>query len=341
MQDNFNQGLISKAGYLYSPKIIPLAYDEALSYIEQIYSLVSKINNVIETVNSIETDFENVSKNYIDEQVALIKKWVSETNSEFQNMLMNKVESEISSFENEMNTKFNNFESRIMTQITEVTDLLEKELLRMDRNLKSFDIRLSALSGDINKNNDFLLDYFNKMSEELKKFVEDSISYRTGNTITVLNPVSNKNTSLNMALKDLYDTRLIFGITAYEYDSLDMEAETYDNLGITARDYDYNARFYLFDFLYLKSFKDEVENLKEYTDNSINEAIQIVNQKTSMHNPFTGNITSVQEVIAGLAHFHMMSLTAEQYDNKEWTSEYYDGLEVTAYVFDWMGLNIA
>lgn len=335
MYDTVNNGLVSRAEFLYSPKIIPLAYDEALTYIEQIYALVCKINNVIEVVNDIETDFDNTAKNYIDEQVAEIKLWVTEINNTFQNNLLNKVESEMNDFETKIDKNISDLESYVYTNITELTDLLNQELLRMNNNIKEFNTRLSSIAGNINKNNDFLLDYFNKQIEQLIQYVEDAMSYKTGNSIIVINPTNYKNTTLNKALKDLYESHGIYGITAHEYDSLELTAQEYDNLDMTAEQYDYNARFYLFDYLYLSKFESLLNKFIEIFNTKLEIIEQDIQQKTTMLSPFTGKRVTVQEVINSLAELHQDALTAEEYDNADMSAQEYDDLDITAYKFDW------
>lgn len=56
---------LKKAKNYYSYKVIPLAFDESLSYLEDIASLRHKLNEVIEFVNDV---IEDKITDYIDER---------------------------------------------------------------------------------------------------------------------------------------------------------------------------------------------------------------------------------------------------------------------------------
>lgn len=100
----------------------------------------------------------------------------------------------------------------------------------------------------------------------------------------------------------------VYGLMAKEYDSLGLTAGEYDRLGFSALEYDFRARLKFFTRLYV-----------------------------SMRNPFTGLIDSVQNVIDRLVNLHRNALTSIGYDNAEFTADMYDGLELSAYEYDFDG----
>ncbi|WP_289198096.1 hypothetical protein [Bacteroides acidifaciens] len=331
---------VTKMGYLYSPKIIPLAYEDSLSYIEQVYSIIAKVNDLIDSINNMELDFTTISKEYIDEQVSAVKEWVALTNNQFQNQLTNQVNTDIQNFKDEMDTKFSSLQGNVAGELYNINQKLDDLLKQTNISLEKFNVRIAEIAGNVNKNNDFLLDYFKKVSDELKQLIEDAMSYKTGNMITVMNPTTNRNSTLNKALADMYEEHLLFGVTAEQYDNMDLTAELYDSLEITASEFDYNGLFYLFDYLYMAGFRNELKEMKEYVDNEIVDLKKEVANAITMHSPFTGEIDTVQNIITLLAQFHMYgSLTAQEYDDKELTAQAYDDLELTAYVFDWQGID--
>ena len=56
---------INKMGCCYSQKVIPLAFDESMSYYEQVCNIKAKINELISVFNE---DLTNELKKYIDER---------------------------------------------------------------------------------------------------------------------------------------------------------------------------------------------------------------------------------------------------------------------------------
>ena len=60
-----NTSKISKSCVCYSPKIIPLAFDESMSYYENICGLVAKMNEIIDFANN---ELTEKIEAYINEQ---------------------------------------------------------------------------------------------------------------------------------------------------------------------------------------------------------------------------------------------------------------------------------
>ena len=116
------------------------------------------------------------------------------------------------------------------------------------------------------------------------------------------------------AVDDLYTLARPNGLTAGEYDAMQLTAAQYDALDISAFDYDNYAR--------------DIFGQRGLYKNPL----------FYMNSPFTGLYVPITTVINELAHLHKAdALTAAEYDALDLTASDYDNYELTAYDFDWSG----
>lgn len=128
--------------------------------------------------------------------------------------------------------------------------------------------------------------------------------------LIINNPVRGMQTTVQIAINDLYDYFNVYGLTAQEYDDLELTAAEYDSYLITAHDYDTFG---------VKIFSPESYYL--------------------MRSPFTGTIEPIPSVIYDLFDLHRSgALTAAAYDALDMTASYYDGLLLDAYDYDLNGI---
>ena len=97
-----------------------------------------------------------------------------------------------------------------------------------------------------------------------------------------------------------------YGLTAQEYDDLQLRASEYDAKRITAQNYSSRGILLFFKELYLK-----------------------------MRSPFTGLMDYYDNIIYQLSNLHRGAYTAQKYDNLLLTADDYDGLQLSAYKYDW------
>lgn len=125
--------------------------------------------------------------------------------------------------------------------------------------------------------------------------------------LDVVNPITGVYENIQNVLDDIVDALLSgFGLTAKEYDDLELTALQYDKLGITAIQYSVRG--------YLLFYRELI---------------------TRMRSPFTGAMDSYENIIYSLADLHKNCLTANEYDEKELTAQVYDDKLITAYTYDW------
>lgn len=147
--------------------------------------------------------------------------------------------------------------------------------------------------------------------QEMLKYIEEHVQQLE--RLYVINPMTGEYVNIQSVL-DMFAEYIAlgYGLTAKEYDDLQLTAIAYDNLRITALAYSMRA--------YLIFFK-RIE--------------------MTMLSPFTGQADSYDNIIHQLANLHKDSLTAEAYDNLTLLAELYEMLGIDAYHFDWNGKVIA
>lgn len=125
--------------------------------------------------------------------------------------------------------------------------------------------------------------------------------------LDVLNPITGEYENIQNVLDDIVDALLSgFGLTAKEYDDLELTALQYDKLIITAIQYSVRG--------YLLFYRELIAR---------------------MRSPFTGAIDSYENIIYSLADLHKNCFTANEYDEKALTAQIYDDKLITAYTYDW------
>lgn len=125
--------------------------------------------------------------------------------------------------------------------------------------------------------------------------------------LDVVNPITREYENIQNVLDDIVDTLLSgFGLTAKEYDDLELTALQYDKLVITAIQYSVRG--------YLLFYRELIAR---------------------MRSPFTGAIDSYENIIYSLADLHKNCFTANEYDEKALTAQIYDDKLITAYTYDW------
>lgn len=199
--------------------------------------------------------------------------------------------------------------------------------------------------------------------------LEEAIKNIDVNTSIVFNPVQLKETSVNVALQDVYDSIVKpWALTAGEYEALQITVAQYDKLKITAAQYDTLGKWYLnIKPALLKHVHKDIKRLKEYIDAQISDIIKkhtadivLINTKidgieikvstiekkvydvTHMNSPFTGKVENIRDVILQLASEvqKINGATAGEYDNKNITAAEYEAKHVTAREYDWDFKNI-
>lgn len=339
--------------YLRTTPIIPLAYDDSLSYLEVLHKLEHKTDECIETINNIidVTQNHEVRITAVEsDMVSLRNEFVefkAEINTQFDELeeaLTARVDQKIE----EVNVKIAEIERRFLELSTELNRRIDQlvadtneqiarlkaetqaSLNQMQREIREelatltteLNTRITAMERELTEaiaNLDRTLEAQINLLKlwvgvTLDEFLQNLPDY---SKLLVVSPVTGQLVPVQQALNEVYDagSRLL-GLTANEYDGLGLTADEYDALGLTAQEYD----------LYAKNF------------------IEIPNPALWMYSPFTGLYSPLKTVVMSLCELHKdlggNTLTATEYDGLELEALEYDDKDVTAYDYDWNARNL-
>ena len=245
-------------------KVMPLVYDESLSYYEVLCKAVQKMNDIIDTINSFQADYEG----YTNTQVAALKECVDEQDEKIKAL----INQQISILENEL-----------QTQVKQVYETIGKT----DEGTRGW------VMYELDKVYKYIVNYFS-------------------DTMQLYNPTNGELESLGKVINNVYAALRYFGITASDFDKLELNAYEYDGKMMCAKEYD------------LYGYEKLVESPEFY-----------------MFSPFDGSYIYYQDIIYQLASLHASSpISASQYDAKGITSTAFVAYNMTAYDYDTKALII-
>lgn len=202
----------------------------------------------------------------------------------------------------------------IRQEIDELTAKINAQMERVETTLEDLQdqiIQFQKLIGDIvntmGKLREELQQYSDAGDEAVKKELYDYINNLSFEFPLVRCPVDGRMEPIQTCLDHMFNAQG-FGISAQEFDNINIPAQDFDEIKITAHKFDSLGLYYL------EKWKDRY-NLY-------------------MYSPFTGEWMSMKQVILQLADFHLDAVTAQELDDAMVTAEEFDNGNVTGYEFD-------
>lgn len=260
-------------------------YEEAMRRLEAVENEIETFEaQITAAFNQLQADLEAD----FEQQKAELERALAETQAQ--------VDAAIIQMRNEVAQQIADF----IVEFQELKSQVQHEINNM---LSIINTAIDQLNNTLEANNQYVFAYVENRLEEFKDMIPDY------ENIYVYNPYRGQITLLQQAINDLYSVAAIWGLTAQQYDSLELTADEYDSLGLSALEYDTLG--------YKLLYKDP----DDY-----------------MINPFTGTYDPIKTIINYLAGLHKAeAYTATEYDALELDADTYDGYEVTAYNYDWFG----
>ena len=279
-------------------------------------SIVNKLNETIDWANNHQTEYEEAMRRLqaVENEIQTFEAQITAAFARLQADLEADFAEQQAALERALQETQAQVDAAIVQMQNEVTqqlaDFVEEFYVlkaevqaEVNRLLGIINQAIDNLNATLEANNQFI---FNYVETRLDEFIDMIPDYEH---IYVYNPYRGEVTLLQQAINDLYSVAAIWGLTAAQYDSLELTAEEYDNLGLSAIEYDTLG--------YKLLYKDP---------------------DLYMINPFTGEYDPIKTVINYLAGLHKAeSFTATEYDALALDADTYDGYEVTAYNYDWFG----
>lgn len=277
--------------------------------------LITNYNNLVDSLNEINTW---IAQHKIDYATAIaeltrvaneIDTFEAQINAEFDRLKRDnqkQLDDAIAAVNLEVDQKIAQLTNEVQTAINSINSQFEQLQLQISNELASFRAQINREITEIRNlvtaNNTLVFAWVENRIQEFIDSLPEILS------VYVYNPYRGEVTDIQTAINDLYSIASIWGLTAFQYDTIGLTASEYDALQLTASEYD------------TMGYKLLYPDPNYY-----------------MMSPFTGELTHIKDVVTKLCYFHMDGLTAEEYDLKDLTADDYDALQITAFDFDWFG----
>lgn len=277
--------------------------------------LITHYNDLVDSLNEINTW---ISQHKIDYETAIaelrrvsneIDTFEAQINAEFNKLKRDNqktLDDAIAAVNQEVDQKIAQLTNEVQTAINSINSQFEQLQLQISNELAAFRAQINREITEIRNlvaaNNTLVFAWVENRIQEFIDSLPEILS------VYVYNPYRGEVTDIQTAINDLYSIASIWGLTAFQYDTIGLTASEYDALELTAAEYD------------TMGYKLLYPDPNYY-----------------MMSPFTGELTHIKDVVTKLCYFHMDGLTAEEYDLKDLTADDYDALQITAFDFDWFG----
>lgn len=280
---------------LQSNAVLPLVYDEALSYGQQIAHLLHRVNELQQDIITVGNILQNGNwTQRIDELAEQLNNLVDQQDQTVTqlNQLMDNLRS-LQAQTNDLSTKLSSLELTVISYINEMT--LNNQKIITD------------------------------LVNSVRQMVLEQICTRNGENMLVRDPTTGYIISLNATLRNLLEVMASFGgLTMAEYAALNLTMTEYRDLQLTMFRYAYAFRLLLIQ----KSFVEN-ENKFHELEQKIENQNKIIEYNTTGYNPLTNGQSTAFQIASQLALQDSLAPTMEQYASYNFTMDTYKSLSLT------------
>lgn len=235
-------------------KILPLVYDESLSYYEVLCKCVASLNEVIESTNQLNDNVADINSR----ENALADK-------------VNEIAEEINNFEAEINGKFDELVVRIEAELGEKFEDYDRqfaelkadtqaELLALEQEMRDFmDFTFPQFEAQIRQlvaEQLALIDTkFDSLEDDLKAYIYNELQKileEIPEHVWVLDPTTGEYRDIQSVINNFYNVLRYFALTASEFDALGMTCDELEHIvvngvprGLTCLEWDMYAKLFI------------------------------------------------------------------------------------------------
>lgn len=268
-------------------------------YNSDLRELIAMYKKLVAEYDTIKAEIDEVSKKFEE-----FTQYVDSIIDERINLKLKALTSRVSMLEVEMKQveeELDNVNLRVDEIVKDIINLG----IRIDQVRVELKTDIAEVYIELGKYKESIDDIIQIEIKKLIAYIDEHVTKL--DRLDVVNPITGEYENIQNVLDDIVNILLnAFGITAKEYDSLELTALQYDKLLITA--IRYSTRSFIYFYKYLNNL---------------------------MLSPFTGSIDSYENIIYSLAALHKNCLTAQEYDALALTAQGYDDKQITAYTYDW------
>lgn len=342
----------------YCQKVLPLVYDESLSYYEVLNKLTFKVNEVVEQLNIVEDNVValNEAVTQVEQRMTELEEAFEEFRTDMENrfaQLKEEIETEFAELKADIEQEIDELRQSLVQSIHELKEELTAELQALQTELRAemqafedltearldeFDTRIAEYVAQINLTITNFKNQVNTRLIEMQDNIDNNLIEAKAYSdvlaadlqrqideigletdVRVVDPADLVAKTVQEAFDNDFHLLRCWGLRAGYYDAQQFTCEEYDNFGLTAYLYDYMAKWYMVE-------KPDVD---------------------TMYNPLSGerekNEKTIYDIFELLRSHIGLALTCDEYDNLEITAEDYDtgaanvvetDVPITAYQFD-------
>ena len=303
-------------------KILPLVYDESLSYYEVLCKVANKLNETIEATNQLEDNITalNDNVNTLAQQVQDIANEIDtfeENVTARFNALEIAINASVDAKMAEVDAKMNEVDTKLADALAEVDSLKADLQAYVDATVKSLTEQVNqAIADALNSLDQRFQDFDYEMRVYIKAQLQaylDQIPEIT--SVMVIDPTLGKQVPIQTAINNIYWDAMVNALNCHEFDHLELTCEQLDKFmvysiprGLTVWEWMHKAKQWVW-----------------------------IDHKFKMRNFFTGlHGLYKQNVRINNALLKMSgSYTASEFDSVGMSADTYDSLELSAYNYDW------
>ena len=275
--------------------------------------------------------------NGLVDDIRELQEWRVQHEGEYANLLvrMSAIEEDVVAFEAKITEDFAALETKLNNEFDELAEGIREQLRQtiaeirreledtiaeintlFDELKRQVNAELTLMKIEINELEYTLADEIASVRHDLDEYLDERFELFIANLpdyehLIVHNPVRGTDTTIQVALDDLYESFNIFGLTAKEFDELEITCAEFDATEITAHEFDTMG--------YKKLHYPDPDYY--------------------MRDPFTGLFAPIKDVVMELYRLHAGTMTANEFEALDLTCDEFDALEITAFNYDFFGIS--
>lgn len=235
-------------------KILPLVYDESLSYYEVLCKVAASVNETIDAVNNLNdnvTDLNsrvNVLTDEVNEIANEINNFEAEINAKFDDLVIR--------IEAELGEKFEDYDR----QFAELKAETQAELLELQREMNNFmEFTFPQFQAEIRQaiNDELAIIYerFDSLEDDLKAYIYNELQKileQIPGHVIILDPMTGDYQDIQSVINHIYDAMRYYALTAAEYDALELTCDEFAHIvvngvprGLTCLEWDLYAKLFI------------------------------------------------------------------------------------------------
>ena len=317
--------------------VLPLTYDDSLSYLETLSKVINKVNEVISYAENI----LQTAEDYTDAEVAALNTVLEGEITELQHDMeqfkidvYQYVDNEQDEFEEEMRHLFEAQREAIENEFATLTTQVNNLISALSNTVETLRTYVDTQDETIKKS---IRDYYGLAIEYVDnqvEIIEQEIQAIVLESVTkVIDPCDTEVKSLQDTLDNMYYNLRSWAFTARQYDMLGLTASEYDEVQGCAWTYDYLGKWVWWQKPEIYKY---INSLWERMQKALEKVYKLIDERTITHSAWKGSEDKIIHILdSAIQEIRVEGIEAELYDSLALSCTDYSSYDMTAYVYDW------